>query len=179
MRTWKLAAAIGSVLAVGVVLAGCDSGSGSATPDTRRTTTTTTRPKVTGVEVDLLVSGDRIAAVKGTKGTCNIPRFGAPNYDFAGADYPDLGPSGSLMVVGPVIVGETVGVPASAGVTIGDVGLVTPSSGAGITLSKNMRVVTIDAELTGGPGGAEDINLNSPDNSLHGRLTGTIRCTTD
>jgi hypothetical protein len=178
MRTWRLAAAIGPMLAVGAVMAGCSGGDGSATPETRPATTTTTEPKVTRVEVDLLVSGDRVAAVKGTKGTCNIPRFGAPSYEFTGVSYPDLGTDGSLKVFGPVVVGETVGLPATAQVTIGDVGLVSPSSGTGITVSENMRVVTIDAALRGGPGGAEDINLASPDNSLSGRITGTIRCTT-
>ena len=124
-----------------------------------------------------MLSGDRAAALVGTEGSCVIPAFGAPTYDFAGTDYPNLGPSGSLKIVGPVIVNGVVGVPASTQVTIGDVGLLSPLNGAGITLSKNKRVVTLDAELTGGPGGADDINLNSPDNSLHAHIAGTIRCT--
>ncbi len=178
MSGWGRAGVVGSVVVVGVFLAGCSSDGGSSTPDTTRPTPTSTIPEVTGVSVDLLVSGDRVAAVKGSRGTCTIPPFGAPSYDFDGSDYPDLGPEGELSVVGPVIVNGVVGVPASVQATIGEVGLVSSRTGAGIRLSQNMRVVTIDAELSGGLGGAEDINPNPPDNSLHGRITGTIRCTT-
>jgi hypothetical protein len=166
----------GLILVSTVVVAACDSGGSSTTPQTRRNTPTSTVQKVEGVSVNLMLTGDRTATIVGTRGSCTIPRFAPPTYVFNGSDYPTLGPSGSLRVVGPVVVNGTVGVPSAVKVNIDEVGFLS-ANGSGITLSPNHQMVKIDTDLTGGLGGAEDINLNSPDNSLHGHITGTIRCT--
>lgn len=171
------------VVAASVIVAGCGSDNGSAAPNTRATTTTTPGPRITDVEVNLSLTGDRTATVQGTKGKCTIPRFGAPTYDFAGKDYPSLGPEGSISIAGPVTVANGSGsVPANVKVTLttadpaNDVGFLSDVNGTGISLSRNDLVVMLDAPLTGGLGGAEDINLLDPENSLSARLTGSIRC---
>lgn len=161
-----------------ILLAACSSDSGSATPSTLATTTSTTQPKPLGIDADLTVTGDRTAVIKGEKGDCMIPRFAAPTYDLTGANYPDLGPGGSVSVVGPITVANGGTVPASVRIIIGDVGFLTPPEGTGISLSNNKKVVTINADLTGGPGVTEDINILPPDSSLMVHVTGTIRCTT-
>src|SRR5690242_20128421 len=100
------------VVAALLLVSACSSGGSSTTATTRRPrTTTTTRPDVTGVQVNLTLTGDRTATIQGTKGTCTIPAFGAPSYEFTGKDYPTLGPKGSLTITGPVVVNGTVGVP--------------------------------------------------------------------
>ncbi len=124
-----------------------------------------------------MLSGDRTATIVGTKGTCNIPTFGAPTYVFTGADYPDLGPTGSIRISGPVVVANGGTVPATAKILMGDIGLLAPQDGTGITVSTNKRLVTVNADVTGGPGVTEDINLAPPDSTVVAHLTGTIRCT--
>jgi hypothetical protein len=177
-------AAVAACLAGVVLLAGgCNSDDGSAAPDTRPTTTTTSGPRVTGVAVDITITGDRTATVQGTKGKCTIPEFGAPTYEFSGADYPSLGAGGSISIAGPVSVANGT-VPANAKVTITgadpstDVGFLSTPEGTGITLTRNQLVVMLDAPLTGGLGGAEDISLNPAENDLSARMSGSIRCRT-
>lgn len=177
MGSARRAALTGCLIGALVAFAGCSSGSSATTPKTRPTTPTPTAATVKGVQVNLLLSGDRTAVVTGTKGTCKIPPFGAPTYNFDGSDYPSLGPGGSLSVIGPIVVANGGTVPATVKIIMGDVGLLTPQIGAGITVSSNKRVVTLDADVSGGPGVTSDINLNSPDNSLHAHIAGTIRCT--
>lgn len=161
-----------------LLVGACSSGGGSSTPSTRRSgTTTTTRPEVTGVQVNLTLTGDRTATIQGTKGSCTIPAFGAPSYEFTGKDYPTLGSKGSLTISGPVEVNGTVAVPASAKVLLADVGLTSPTDGSGISLTNNNMTVTVDTQVGGGTGQSEDINLDNPSNTVTAQLTGSIRCT--
>jgi hypothetical protein len=147
------------------------------------TTTTTAAAKTMDATVTLTITGDRTATVQGTQGTCTIPEFGAPTYEFSGADYPTLGTRGSISIAGPVTVANGT-VPASAKVTLtgadpaNDVGFLSDPQGTGISLSGNQLVVMLDAPLTGGLGGAEDINLDPAANNLSARMTGSIRCRT-
>jgi hypothetical protein len=67
-------------------------------------------------------------------------------------------------------------VPPTVKIIMGDVGLLSPQNGAGITVSQNKRSVTLDADVSGGPGVTEDNSLAEPDTSLHAHLSGTIRC---
>jgi hypothetical protein len=165
------------VLGSALVLGACSSDDGSTTPNTRPTTTTTRGPEVSGVVVDLTLTGARNAVVQGTKGTCTIPQFGAASYEFSGSDYPSLGPGGRIVVKGPVTVANGGRIPANALATVTDVGFVSDREGTGITLGRDDMLVTLDAPMRGGLGGAEDINLDNPANNLMARLTGTIRCT--
>ena len=172
-RAVLTACVVGAVVA----LAGCTSDGGSTTTKTRPSTPTATAAKVDGVQVNLMLSGDRTAAVVGTEGSCKIPAFGAPTYDFMGTDYPDLGPDGSVHVSGAINFANGGTLAATAKILIGEIGLLAPQDGTGITVSRNKRVVTLDVDVTGGPGVTEDINLAPPDSTVHAHLAGTIRCT--
>ena len=177
MGSARRAVLTGCLIGALVVIAGCSSGGSSTTPKTRPPTPTPTAATVKGVQVNLLLSGDRTAVVTGTKGTCKIPPFGAPTYDFAGSDYPSLGPGGSLSVIGPLVVANSGSVPPAVKIIMGDVGLLTPQIGAGITVSPNKRNVTLDADVSGGPGVTSDNSILDPNASLHAHISGTIRCT--
>jgi hypothetical protein len=177
MGSARRAVLAGCLIGTLVVIAGCSSGGSSTTPKTRPRTTTPTAAKVKGVQVNLMLTGSRTAVVTGSKGTCKIPPFGAPTYDFEGSDYPSLGPDGSLSVIGPIVVANGGTVPPTVKIIMGDVGLLTPQNGAGITVSQNKRNVTLDADVSGGPGVTEDNSLLPPDASLHAHISGTIRCT--
>jgi hypothetical protein len=178
MRRSGGAIAGAGIVAAMMVIGACSSG-GGGTSDTRKPgTTTTTAPAITGVQVNLTITGDRTATIQGTKGSCSIPPFGSATYAFGGADYPSLGANGSLSVAGPLEVNGSTGVPASVKVVIGDVGLLSPANGSGITISNNERVVMINTPISGGTGQSEDINLTGPEASVHAQLVGTIRCTT-
>jgi hypothetical protein len=166
----------GGIVSVAVALTSCSSGSGSTTPKTRPSTTTSTAPKAETVNVNLLLSGDRTATIVGTAGSCDIPKFGVPTYVFSGADYPSLGPTGSIRITAPIVVANGTTLPATAKILMGDVGLLAPQDGTGITVSKNNRVVTVNTDVTGGPGVTEDINLAPPDSTVVAHLAGTIRC---
>jgi hypothetical protein len=176
MGSARRAVLTGCVVGVFVLAAGCSSNGGTTTPKTRPSTPTSTTPRVRDVQANLMLTGDRTAVLAGTEGKCTIPAFGAPTYELDGSDYPGLGPDGSLRVTGPIVVANG-SVPPTAKVLIGDVGLLTPQDGAGVTVSSNKRVVTLDADLSGGPGVTEDINLQPPDSTVHAHLAGTIRCT--
>ena len=167
----------GCLIGALVVFAGCSSGGSSTPPKTRPRTTTPTAAKVKGVQVNLMLTGSRTAVVTGTEGTCQIPAFGAPTYDFEGTDYPSLGADGSVSVIGPIIVANGGAVPPAVKIIMGDVGLLSPQNGAGITVSQNKRNVMLDADVSGGPGVTEDNSLLPPNTSLHAHITGTIRCT--
>ena len=178
MGSARRAVLTGCLIGALVVIAGCSSGSSSSTtPKTRPPTPSPTAAKVKGVLVNLMLTGDRTAVVTGTNGTCKIPPFGAPTYDFDGSDYPTLGPGGSLSIIGPIVVANGATVPATVKIIMGDVGLLSPQNGAGITVSQNKRNVTLDADVSGGPGVTEDNSLLPPDQSLHAHISGTIRCT--
>lgn len=172
-RAVLAACVVGAVVA----LVGCTSDGGSTTTETRPPTPTATAAKVDGVQVNLMLSGARIGAIVGTQGSCKIPAFGPPTYDVMGSDYPGLGPEGSVHVSGPIVVANGGTLPATAKILIGDIGLLAPPEGTGITVSRNKRLVTLDADVTGGPGVTEDINLAPPDSTVHAHITGTIRCT--
>jgi hypothetical protein len=176
MGSVKRAVLTGCLIGALVVVAGCSSGGSSTTAKTRPRTTTPTAAKVKSVQVNLALTGSRAAVVAGTAGTCKIPPYGAPTYDFEGSDYPSLGPDGSLSVIGPLVVANGGSVPPTVKIIMGDVGLLSPQNGAGITVSQNKRSVTLDADVSGGPGVTEDNSLLPPNTSLHAHISGTIRC---
>lgn len=172
IRIWAVTSA---VMGTAILATACSSNGGSSTPNTRENPNPASKTRVMDADVDLTLTGDRSAVVQGSKGTCTIPPFAAPTYDVTGAEYPSLGAGGSISIAGAVTVANG-SVPANVKVTIDDVGFLS-ENGTGISLSRNNLVVTLDAPLTGGLGGAEDINLLDPENTLSARLTGTIRCT--
>ncbi len=159
-----------------VLVAACSSGGGGTTAKTRPPTPVSTAARVKGVQVNLMMTGDRTAVIVGTAGTCTIPAFGAPTYMFQGTDYPTLTPGGSLNVSGPIVAENGGRVAPSLKVLMGDVGLLTPQDGTGITVSANKRLVTLDADLSGGVGVSADNSILDPANSLHAHISGTIRC---
>jgi hypothetical protein len=169
-------AALGCVALLALATA-CSSGDGSASSDTRATTTTTAAPRVSRVAVDLTLTGDRTATVKGTKGTCAVSEeFGGSTYEFAGKDYPSLGPEGSISIRGPIKLQNT-GLPPSAKVVVTDAGFVTPDNTPGISISDNQLTVLVNVPLQGGIGGiSEDNNIDPLENDLRAQLTGSIRC---
>ena len=167
------------VAGAALLLGACGSDDGSATPDTRATTTTTRATKVSGIVANLTLSGARSAVVQGNKGTCTIPEFGAATYQLSGADYPSLGAGGKVVVKGPVTVANGGRIPPNALVNVNEVGFLSDRDGTGITLSRDDMLVTLDVPMRGGVGGAEDINLDNPANNLMAQLTGTIRCTSN
>jgi hypothetical protein len=171
--------AFGAAVGVMLLVTACSSGGNSTSASTRRSgTRTPSEPRVTGVQVNLTVTGDRTAVIQGSKGTCSIPPFGAPTYTFNGKDYPTLGKNGSVSIAGPLIINGGAGVPASAKVIVDDVGLLSPANGSGISLSKNELVVMVNAPISGGTGDSADNNLDAPSATVHAQLTGSIRCTT-
>jgi hypothetical protein len=170
----------GGVLAALLLVGACSSGGGSSTTaSTRRAgTTTTTNADISGVQVNLTLTGDRTATIQGAKGTCTIPGDGAaPTYEFDGKDYPALGTHGSVVITGPLVVNGTAAIPPSAKVILDDVGLVSPTDGAGITLANSNRTVMVNVPVSGGVGQSADNNFDDPSNSVKAMLAGSIRCT--
>jgi hypothetical protein len=165
------------VLGLGVLLAaGCSSSGGSKPATSTSTSTTTTKPKATDAVFNVVITGDRPATITGAKGSCSIDGDSAPQYSLSSTDYPALGPSGELSVTGKTVVPGSDPVPASLKLVVADAGFLAPSTGAGITIKPNQKVVMLDTDLSGGVSGENDANINDPDNSLHGHITGSITC---
>jgi hypothetical protein len=169
---------IGVVIA-GVVAAGCSSG-GSSSPSSGSTTTTSAPAEASAVSVDLTITGDRPATIKGSKGRCDIPSSAEmpSNYEFSGADYPSLGPEGNFSVAGVQKAtggGQAAGgqneFPASIKAVINGGGFL-DTDGAGITFSADRKKVTLDADLSGSTGGT----TSSPGTPLNDHVSGTITC---
>jgi hypothetical protein len=172
-------------------LAGCSSSSpgssggsaGSTTGPAAGSTTRSTAPAPAagadrgtgGVTVDLVITGDRPATIKGTKGRCDIPADPGVSsiYEFTGADYPELGAGGDFSVAGPQRPTDPEGLTLEASIKalVGDGGFL-DNGGTGIDVSADRTSVTLDADLGGSTGGTVD----KPGTPLHDHVTGTIAC---
>jgi hypothetical protein len=104
------------------------------------------------VSVDLAITGDLPATIKGTKGRCNISSNDpmSSGYDFEAADYPSLGANGAFSVEGGQLRGDGGRTYPNIKANIGGGGfLVFDSSGSGLTISANGKTVTFNMDLDG------------------------------
>ncbi len=170
------ALATGAVM-FGIVMAGCSSGSSSKSADSGSGPTVGTAAKAASpasgaISVDLVVTGDRTATVKGTKGTCEIPTGSTlgSRYDLSAADYPALGADGFLSVTGPEPIGGRAA-PANLKALIGGAGFL-DTDGSGLTVAANRKRVTVDADLGGGTAMTPD----NPGTPVRVHISGTITC---
>ncbi len=122
------------------------------------------------VSVDLVITGDRPATIKGTKGRCIISSSDplSSGYDFEAADYPSLGANGSFSAEGGQqrTDGSRSFAVVKASFNGGDF-LTFDSSGSGITISANGKNATLDMDLDGG---------DATGTRLAGHVSGTITC---
>jgi hypothetical protein len=172
----RKALAIGAgMFAIVIVVAGCSSSGSSKAADTSPTTTTaagnTTAGNTAGsgsgtVSVDIVITGERPATIKGTKGQCSLPsnETSPAGYNFSGSDYPSLGAGGNFGVTGPQKGPPAF--PSSIKVLINGGGYL-DTDGHGITISADRKKVTINADIGG---------LTSSGTTVHELVKGTITC---
>jgi ABC-type Fe3+-hydroxamate transport system substrate-binding protein len=182
----KPCARAGRLLAIALAVAtscglfgACSSG-GGAEPNavsTSSTTETTRPPAEERVQAALVVTGDRTLTIAGTKGTCTIPEDGAASYVMLATDYPALGPAGDLKAFGPTSVPGSGTVPGDVTAVVGGTGFVSPMTGAGVTVSPDQRLITLNADLSGGAGSSPVGNVNGASSPFHIHIAGTLRCT--
>jgi hypothetical protein len=168
-----------AVLALGVGLSACDSGGGNKAGKKAAVATppTTAPPTLTGMNVNLVVTGDQPATIQGSKGTCRFPATGLPNtYQVVAADYPQLGSLGSIGVWGPTAIGAAPPIPPTVKMYRNTLGFMSAVANGGITVSADGRRVDVDTDLYGASGGSVDGSLVDPTWTLHGHITGSIRC---
>jgi hypothetical protein len=170
-KAWAIGAGM-----LAIVMAGCSSSGSSKAADTSPTTTsaaggnTTTAagagPATGSVSVDLVITGQKPATIKGTKGRCSLPSnpSSSSGYDFSGSDYPSLGPGGDFNVAGPQKGPPAF--PSSIKALINGEGYL-DTDGHGITISADSKKVTINADIGG--------RLTSG-TTVHELVKGTITC---
>ncbi len=154
------------VLGVTVATAACG-GSGSTGKASSSSTSQSSSSNSTGasgsgpqsVKVDVVITGDSTATIKGTKGQCSVLPNGAA-YSFTGADYPDLGTDGALSVRGPTKIGASQTQPPSIKMIVQGRGYLSGADVGGIQVSPDGKKVTLDLTLSG-----------------RTHITGTITCT--
>ncbi len=146
-------------------LAGCGPAASSPSGNAGPSRTGGNGTSGSSVTVDLVITGDRPAVVKGTKGRCVL--IHSPSYEFSGADYPDLGTGGDVSIVGPMNPGG----PPSLKALIGDGGFL-DTDGGGIHISPDQKTVTVDQDLNGSLPGT----MEHPGAPLHDHVRGTITC---
>ena len=180
MHHWsrRKALALGAgMIAIVIVMASCSSSGSSKAADTSPTTTTVAGGNTTSgagsangtVSVDLVITGDKPATIKGTKGRCSLPSdpsLGA-GYEFSGSDYPSLGAGGDFSVAGPQQKTATqIGVAASIKAIIKGSGYLS-TGGHGITISADRKKVTLNVDIGG---------ITSSGTTIHELVKGTITC---
>jgi hypothetical protein len=160
-------------------MAGCSSSGSSKAADTSPTTTTAAGNTGAGstagsgsgtVAVDLVITGDKPATIKGSKGRCSLPSnqtIGA-GYDFSGSDYPSLGAGGDFSVAGPqqATAAGQIALPSNIKALIKGSGYL-DTDGHGITISADRKKVTINADIGG---------MTSSGTTIHELVKGTITC---
>jgi hypothetical protein len=171
-----------AVLAVPALLAGsaCNSKSSKSSSSSSSSTPTTTAPKKTaakgGVTVDLVITGQDPAVIKGTKGSCGVSQNETwGDYNFVAADYPGLGPNGVFSLESPNGVTR---IAMMKNIVNGHV-LTEEPEGSGMTFSDRFHKVTIDADLTRGESPPSDPNNEQSGLTKHivtGHVAGTIVC---
>jgi hypothetical protein len=172
--------AIGAGL-LAIVMAGCSSSgsSGKAANGSVQTTTSVAGSTGSGstagsgsgtVSVDLVITGDKPATIKGSKGRCSLPSNSSSSsgYDFSGSDYPSLGPGGDFSVTGPqqATAGGQLAFKSSIKALISGSGFLA-TNGRGITVSADRKKVTINADIGG---------TSSSGTTVHELVKGTISC---
>jgi hypothetical protein len=85
-----------------------------------------------------------------------------------------LGQYGFIAVFGPTGVNGGI-VPANIKVYVNTVGLESPQTGTGVTISADQQSVTFDADLAGGTGKSRN-GAVIPTNIMRGHISGTLRC---
>ena len=163
-----------------IVMAGCSSSGSSAKAANGKSTTTaagshTTTTAGAGsanstVSVDLVITGDKPATIKGSKGRCSLPSNSSlsSGYDFSGSDYPSLGAGGNFNVTGPqqATAGGQLAFKSSIKALINGAGFL-DTDGHGITISADRKKVTINADIGG---------MTSSGTTIHELVKGTITC---
>jgi hypothetical protein len=161
-----------------LAVAGCGAKSSTASSDGSATTTsakaTATTAAGAGFKVDLILSGEDPAVIRGTKGRCNIytgPDAPASSgYEFLAADYPSLGPGGYLSFEGTHVNG--VGAQQPAGLYKTNVNgheLVNAGpAGAGVTMSADRKHLIVDLDVARASG--------TPTPPITGHIKGSIDC---
>lgn len=166
-------------LTFSVALAACGSGgSGKAKTPTVTTPPTTVAPRTTRLNVNLVITGDQPATIQGAKGTCSLPATGQRNtYAVVAVDYPQLGNLGSVRIWGPTALPNQSPIPPTVKVYINSLGFISAFANRGITVSADGQSVDVDTDLYGAPAGSFADSLLGPTWTLHGHITGSIRCT--
>jgi hypothetical protein len=174
VKTFGRRGAFACAIVFGITVVGCSSGSSSKSsptskPGSSATTAGGSSAAPTGVKVDLVITGDKPATIKGTKGRCRISNPAMVGYDFSGADYPALGATGDLSINGPQQNTNGFQEPSNLKLVMPDSGFL-DTDGSGITISADGKHVTLDAAIGGGTGDP------SATNTLTDHITGTITC---
>lgn len=163
-----LAAAMLVTAALG---AGCGSKSSTKTSvgSGAGATSTTAKPASAAAgsvkSVDLVMTGQDPATVKGTKGTCSI-RPTQTGYDFESDAYPSLGTPGAISIIRMGSSGT-----AELKILINGNYLFDMSRGQGITISSDNKHVDVDVDLTRG-----SVAGSGAPSTMSGHLKGTIDC---
>jgi hypothetical protein len=170
------------VLTLGAGLSACSSsGDGKAKKPTVTTPPPTAAPSLTGMNVDLVITGASPATVQGSKGACAFSSTGlANNYVVSGADYPQLGALGSIRFWGPTVIPNSSPVPPTIKLYINTIGFISSSAASsrgGLTVSADGRRIDVDTDLYGAPGGSFAGSLVDPTWTLLNHIKGSITCT--
>jgi hypothetical protein len=161
------------MLVVAALAAGCGSKSSAKTSAGAGAgagaTSTTVKPSSAAAgsvkSVDLVMTGQDPATVKGTKGRCSIGATQA-GYDFGSDDYPSLGTQAGISILRM----SSSGTP-QLKILINGNYLFDMSNGQGIKISADNKHVDVDLDLTHG-----SVAGSGQPSTTSGHLKGTIDC---
>jgi hypothetical protein len=116
--------------------------------------------------VDLTITGDVNARIKGTKGACESIGATGHAYDFNGSDYPSLGPNGAFSLSVGARIGDRTE-PPFVKMVVGTSGFLSGADVSGVHVNPEGTSVNLDQSVSGSTGGG-------PMQTAH--VTGTISC---
>ncbi len=132
------------------------------------------------MQIDLVLTSTNpllSVPIKGNKGVCMFPGTGlAATFAVTAADYPQLGPEGTLTVFGPTTIPRYGVVPPGVSAYVNGLGVTSPRATVGVTIDPTGKGATLNTKLYGGLGGSFASSLADPTYPLSTRVTGTIRC---
>jgi hypothetical protein len=175
-RRGRFTATVLAVVACGSVVVACDSGDGSSSSTTSSVplTTPTTAPSAEQRQrVDLRMTGNRTATIRGLTGRCRTPTGGLPK-SFVVTDA-QLGAGGYIAVYGPVTVPGGITIPPNVKAVVNGAGMESPTSGSGVTVRPDLQSVELNANLTGTTGPSVN-GATLPNPVVRAHLSGTLRC---
>jgi hypothetical protein len=166
-----------AVVACASLLAACNSGNGASTTGTIPAVTVSTKPySFKKLRADLQITGSDTFTVKGVVGQCRYPAAGLPvAYSITGL--PQLGRAGSITVWGPTHAPGVGTIEGNVKALINGVGLISPNSGAGVTVHPDLQAVDLNADATGVSTGASFGGVQVAAGLRSDHIAGTIRCT--